>query len=324
MKIGWIGVGRMGAPMAARLLKAGHLVVIWNRTRAKAEIEELRGATVVDTPAGVANVDVLFTMLSTGKDVIDVCFGRNGIFRDGMKAMPSLLVDCSTIGMDESAEVRAGLDRLGVQFLAAPVSGNPKCVRAGKFSCVVSGPFDAFSRVKPLLIAIAPRGAAYAGDGELARICKIAVNLLLAVVNENMIEVTLLAQKAGVPRHAFLEFLNNSVVGSVFTRYKTPALVNLDWTMTFPAGGMRKDMDLGLSIARQLGVAMPVTATTREVLQTHFGVATLKPDPDAYLQKDFAALFETLALFAGVKLESENAAVSDGLEPETESSPMQQ
>jgi 3-hydroxyisobutyrate dehydrogenase len=282
MKIGWIGVGRMGAPMAARLLKAGHLVVIWNRTRAKAEIEELRGATVVDTPAGVANVDVLFTMLSTGKDVIDVCFGRNGIFRDGMKA--SLLVDCSTIGMDESAEVRAGLDRLGVQFLAAPVSDNPKCVRAGKFSCVVSGPFDAFSRVKPLLIAIAPRGAAYAGDGELARICKIAVNLLLAVVNENMIEFTLLAQKAGVPRHAFLEFLNNnSVVGSVFTRYKTPTLVNLDWTTTFPAGGMRKDMDLGLSIARQLGVAMPVTAMTREVLQTHFGVATLKPDPDAYL-----------------------------------------
>ena len=133
-----------------------------------------------------------------------------------------------------------------------------------------------------------------------------------------MMEVTLLAQKAGVPRHAFLEFLNNSVMGSVFTRYKTPALVNLDWTTTFPPTGMRKDMDLGLSIARELGMPMPVTSAVREVLQSHFGAAQLRPDPAAYLQKDFSALLETLALFAGVKLESENVAVSDGLEPENE------
>jgi 3-hydroxyisobutyrate dehydrogenase len=107
-------------------------------------------------------------------------------------------------------------------------------------------------------------------------------------------------------------------MGSIFTRYKTPALVNLDWTTTFPPTGMRKDMDLGLSIAHELGVPMPVTSAVREVLQSHFGAARLKPDPDAYIQKDFAALLETLALFAGVKLESENVAVSDGLEPEKE------
>jgi 3-hydroxyisobutyrate dehydrogenase len=229
-----------------------------------------------------------------------------------------LLIDCSTISMAESAEVRTRLDKLGVRFLAAPVSGNPKCVRAGKLSCVVSGPEEAFVEIRPALLAIAPRGAAYAGAGELARMCKIAVNLLLAVVNENMMEVTLLAQKAGVPRHAFLEFLNNSVMGSIFTRYKTPALVNLDWTTTFPPTGMRKDMDLGLSIARELGVPMPVTSAVREVLQSHFGAAQLKPDPGAYLQTDFAALLETLALLSGVRLESENVAVSDGLEPEKE------
>ena len=318
-EIGWIGVGRMGAPMAARLLKAGSSIAVWNRTRVKAETEELKSATIVDTRADLAGVDVLFTMLSTGKDVIDVCFGADGMFRTGLKKMPRLLVDCSTIGMDESAEIRAGLDRLGVQFLATPVSGNPKCVRSGKLSCVASGPREAFDEVRPLLLTMAPRGAAYAGEGELARMCKIAVNLLLAVVNENMMEVTLLAQKAGVPRHAFLEFLNNSVVGSIFTRYKTPALVNLDWTTTFHPIGMRKDMDLGLSIARDLGVPMPVTAATREVLQSHFGVATSKPDPEAYVRKDFAALLETLALFAGVELKSENIAVSDGLEPEHQS-----
>ena len=316
MKISWIGVGRMGSPMAARLLKAGHRVSIWNRTRAKAETDELKGATLVDKRAELADSDILFTMLSTGKDVADVCFGPDGMFRDGLKQMPRVLVDCSTIGMDESAEIRSRLDKLGVKFLAAPVSGNPKCVRAGKFCCVVSGPVDAYEAVKPLLLAIAPRGASYAGEGELARMCKIAVNLMLAVVNENMMEVTLLAQKAGVSRHAFLEFLNGSVMGSTFTRYKTPALVNLDFTTTFPATGQRKDMDLGLSLARQLEVPMPVTAMTRELLQAHIGVNRLKPDAEAQIGRDFAAIFETMALLAGMKLESENVAVSDGLEPE--------
>src|SRR5215204_4380037 len=167
MKIGWIGVGRMGAPMAARLLKAGYDVSVWNRTRSKAETDELKGAKVVGSRTELADVDVLFTMLNTGKDVIEVCFGADGMFRDGVTTRPKMLLDCSTIGMEESAEVRAGLEKVGVKFLAAPVSGNPKCVRAGKFSCVVSGPKDAFETVKPLLLAIAPRGATYAGEGEL-------------------------------------------------------------------------------------------------------------------------------------------------------------
>jgi 3-hydroxyisobutyrate dehydrogenase len=316
MKIAWIGVGRMGAPMAARLLKAGHPVSIWNRTRAKAKTAELKGATVVDDRAELADADALFTMLSTGKDVIDVCFGPEGMFRDGLKRMPKMLIDCSTIGMDQSAEIRARLDKLGVKFLAAPVSGNPKCVRAGKFCCVVSGPKAAYEAAKPLLLAIAPRGAAYAGEGELARMCKIAVNLMLAVVNMNMAEVTLLAQKAGVPRHAFLEFLNGSVVGSTFTKYKTPAFVNLDFTTTFPATGHRKDIDLGLALARELEVSMPVTAATREMLQAHIGANRLKSDAAAEVGRDFAAVFETMALLAGVKLEPENVEVSDGLDPE--------
>jgi 3-hydroxyisobutyrate dehydrogenase len=139
---------------------------------------------------------------------------------------------------------------------------------------------------------------------------------MLAVINESMIEVTLLAQKAGVPRHAFLEFLNGSVVGSTFTRYKTPALVNLDFTTTFPPTGMRKDMDLGLAIARQHEVPMPVTAATREVLQSHIGVNRLKPDAETQVGRDFAAMFETMALLSGVRLESENVEVSDGLEPQ--------
>jgi 3-hydroxyisobutyrate dehydrogenase len=166
----------------------------------------------------------------------------------------------------------------------------------------------------PLIEVFAPQGVSYVGDGELARVCKIAHNVMLAVVIENLIEITLLTNKMGVPRHAFLAFLNNGVMGSMFTRYKSPALVNLDWTTTFTPELLRKDLDLGLELARDMDVPMPVTAATREVLQGHFGAATLQKNPDEYLQKDFAALAETMALAAGMKLASENKDVPTGLE----------
>ena len=137
---------------------------------------------------------------------------------------------------------------------------------------------------------------------------------MLGVVIENLIEITLLANKMGVPRHAFLAFMNNSVMGSTFTAYKSPALVNLDWTTTFTPELLRKDLDLGLELGREQNVPMPVTAATREVLQSHFAAATLKPDPAKYLAGDFAALIETMALAAGMKLASENQPVPTGLE----------
>ena len=166
----------------------------------------------------------------------------------------------------------------------------------------------------PVIEVFAPRGVSYVGDGELARICKIAHNVMLGVVIENLIEIPLLANKMGVPRHAFLAFMNNGVMGSMFTAYKTSALVNLDWTTTFTPELLRKDLDLGLELAREWDVPMPVTAATREVLQGHFGAAQLQKDPEAYLAKDFAALAETMALAAGMKLTPENKNVGTGLE----------
>jgi 3-hydroxyisobutyrate dehydrogenase len=178
----------------------------------------------------------------------------------------------------------------------------------------LSGAEQAAKTVTPMMETIAPQGVAYVGEGELARICKIAHNVMLGVVIENLIEITLLANKMGVPRQAFLAFMNNSVMGSMFTRYKAPALVNLDWTTTFTPDLLRKDMDLGLELGREWDIPMPVTAAAREVLQAHFGAATLQKNPDEYLQKDFAAMMETMALMSGMKLESENKNVPTGLE----------
>jgi 3-hydroxyisobutyrate dehydrogenase len=314
--LGWIGMGRMGYPMAERLVKAGNSVSIWNRTRSKAEPLAQKGATLVDRPADLAGVDVLFTMVSTGSDLEHVYFGPDGVVSGANGKLPKIFVDCSSIALEESEDIRARLAEQGSQFIAAPVSGNGKCVKAGKLSVVASGPEDAFATVKPYLDALAGRGVSYVGDGELARICKIAHNVMLGVVTQNLIEITLMAEKAGVPRHAFLDFMNNSVMGSVFTRYKSNALVNLDWTTTFTPYLLRKDLDLGLSSGRELGVPMPVTAATREALQNHFGMAHLKGDAEAYLAKDFTTLLETHAQYSGMTLESENVPVPTGLEVE--------
>jgi len=311
-KLGWIGAGRMGTPMIERLLKAGHNVSIWNRTRAKAEPLAAKGGKLVDKPIELASCDVVFAIVSTGKDVEEVLFGKDGLVTGSAK--PKMVVDCSSISVEESAEIRKKLKDKGVSFIASPVSGNAKVIKAGKLSAVVSGPEADAKTAMPLIEVFAPQGVSYVGDGELARICKIAHNVMLGVVIENLIEITLLANKMGVPRHAFLAFMNNGVMGSMFTKYKSPALVNLDWTTTFTPELLRKDLDLGLELGREFDVPMPVTAATREVLQGHFGAASLQKNPEEYLQKDFAALIETMALASGMKLEPENVKVPTGLE----------
>jgi 3-hydroxyisobutyrate dehydrogenase len=314
LRIGWIGMGRMGYPMAERLLMAGHDVSIWNRTAAKAEPLARMGGRIVKRAADLAGVDVLFSIVSTGKDLEEVYFGPEGVASAQGGKVPPIFVDCSTIAVEESAVLRERLTAAGASYIAAPVSGNAKVIIAGKLSSVASGPEPAFRKVEPLIKVFAPSGVSYVGEGELARVCKIAHNVMLGVVIENLIEVTLLANKMGVPRHAFLAFMNNGVMGSMFTRYKSPALVNLDFATTFTPELLRKDLDLGLALGRENDVPMPVTAAAREVLQSHFGAATLKPDPEKYLAGDFAALIETMALAAGMKVESENEKVPTGLE----------
>jgi len=316
LKLGWIGAGRMGFEMAQRLAKAGCDMTVWNRTRAKAEPLAKDGARIAGHLTEMAGCDIVFCMVSTLDDVKEVIHGPEGLLsgsRPGKGPAPRMLVECSSISLEGSAELRAFLARYGTQMLAAPVSGNAKVIKAGKLSFVCSGPKAAFDEVAPLLAHIGP-AASYVGEGELARIVKICHNVMLGVVAQCMAEITVLAQKAGVPRHAFLDFINNSVMGSVFTRYKSPALVNCDWTPTFTPELLKKDLDLGLDAAHKLAVPVPVTAAAREVLQAHIGAARLKPDPEAYLALDFAALLETVALAAGMKVESENVPVASGLE----------
>ena len=302
--IGWIGAGRMGYPMAYLLLEAGCDVTVYNRTRAKAEPLTEYGARIVDTPAELADRDIVFTMVAGPADLKEVISGPNGVL-SGEGAVPKMFVDCSSVDEDASDAVRRAAAEVGAEMLAAPVSGNGKVVKARRLTIVASGPRDLFDEVQPLLEVVAPGGATYVGDGDLARIVKICHNVFLGVVTQSLAEITILAERAGVSRAAFLEFMNKSVMGSTFTRYKSPAFVNLDLTPTFTPLLLRKDLDLGLALGRQLDVPMPVAATTRELIQSAIG--------HGHTDCDFAVLLQQEAEAAGFAIEPENVAVSDGL-----------
>jgi 3-hydroxyisobutyrate dehydrogenase-like beta-hydroxyacid dehydrogenase len=304
--VGWIGTGRMGFQLAKRLLRAGYDVAVYNRTKAKAEPLVEFGATVVDTPVELAGRDIVFSMVSTGKDLEQVMLGEGGLLTNPDLA-PRAIGDSSTVDIETSKRIRAAAEGRGVGFLATPVSGNPKVIAAGKLTVAVSGPRDVFETVEPLL-ATWGRGVSYVGEGEVARIVKIAHNVFLGVVIQSVVEITLLAEKSGVKRSDFLAFLNDSVMGSPYTKYKSPALVNLDFKPTFTPVLLQKDLDLGLEAAHELGVVMPLAGLTRMIVASEVG--------DGNTEQDFASLILTWAKHSGMDLESENIAFDDGLAPE--------
>ena len=296
--LGWIGTGRMGYAMAERLAKGGCDVAVWNRTKEKAQPLEKYGAKVVNQLDELSTKDILFVMVSTYDDVKQV------IGKALAKGRPKMVVECSSISLEGSAELRRSLASKGVEYLAAPVSGNAKVIKAGKLTFVVSGPKAAYEKAKPYLDMMGT-GSSYVGEGELARIAKICHNVMLGVVIQNLCEITILAEKAGMPRHAFLDFLNKSVMGSMFTRYKTPALVNLDFHVTFTPKLLRKDLDLGLEAGRKFDVPMPLSALTRDLLQQMIG--------HGMTEQDFSTLLLMQAKASGIELKSENKEVGDGL-----------
>jgi 3-hydroxyisobutyrate dehydrogenase len=303
-RIGWIGLGRMGEAMVKRLLAAGHGVSVWNRTRSKAEPLVGYGATLVERKLDLAACEVVFTMVSTTDDLKQVLFGAGGLVTGPQR--PQVVVDSSSISQEGSAEVREQLEAMGVAYLCAPVSGNAKVAKAGKLLVVASGPKALYDKAQPYLAAMA-RKAMWVGEGELARVWKIAHNTMFGVVIQNLCEVTVLAEKAGIPRQVFLESINDSVLGSMYTRYKTPMLSNLSFDqVTFTPRLLLKDMDLGMGAAKTHGVAMPAAAATRESIARLVG--------RGYEDIDFAVLLVELAKDAGLTLVSENVQVSDGLQ----------
>src|SRR4029077_3177958 len=254
-------------------------------------------------PADLADRDIVVVSVADSPDFATVMTGPEGLLANG-GPVPRVVVDTSTVAMDVSQQIRSAAERLGSRLLAAPVSGNARVARAGRLTMAVSGPRDAFDYSLPYLEMLVAT-AVYVGDGETARLVKICHNLVLGVVTQILAETTVLAERGGIARADYLEFLNQSVMGSTFSRYKTPAFVNLDFTPTCTGHLLRKDFELGLDAARNLNVPMPVSALVHQIVMNLIG--------SGMGEQDCASLLELEARGAGVKLVPDPRPVPDGL-----------
>jgi 3-hydroxyisobutyrate dehydrogenase-like beta-hydroxyacid dehydrogenase len=278
LTVGLIGLGNMGTAFAERLLDGGYDLLVFNRTAAKAEPLAARGAAVADTAAELAErVDVVLTSLPNDEALESVAEEVLGAMRpDGV------LADLSTVSPGASARVAGLADEASVGYVRAPVSGNPTVVRAGNLSIIVSGPREALDRVEPVLTTIGPT-VHYVGEGEQARIVKLALNLMIAGLAQLMSEALVLAEASDVSRKDLLETMASSAVGAPFVKYKTEPLLNDDFSATFTTALMEKDIDLILDAAKQAGVELPVAQEMKSLLR-----ATAEA---GYADDDFMALY---------------------------------
>lgn len=295
LKLGWLGTGRMGAAMSRRLVDKGYDVTVWNRTRSKTDDLVAAGAQVADAIAELAErTDIVFIMVSTPDDLEEVVTSEGGLL--SAESLPRLIVDCSTVSTEASARVREKVEARGVGFLAAPISGNPSVVAEGEAILVASGPHESYDLAAPFLDTIG-KTSVWAGEDEQARLVKICHNLYLGLIVQSLSEVTTLAEKSGVPRAAFLEFLNNTVLGTDWVRKRTPDMLALDWTPTFTTELLRKDFDLGLAAARSVEVPMPLAGSVLQLIQAAIG--------HGHRNEDFLSLFEVQAASSGMAIKPE-------------------
>lgn len=281
LTVGLIGLGNMGTAFAERLLQAGYPLWLYNRTAGKAEALAAEGARPVDTAADLASqVDVVLTSLANDDAFEAVAVEVVAAARPG-----TILVDMSTVSPAASARVASLAEASSVDYLRAPVSGNPTVVRAGNLSFIVSGPRETFERVEEVIRAIGPT-VQHVGGGEQARVVKLAINLMIAGLAQLISEALVLGEAAGVSRAALLEVMGSSAVGAPFVQYKTQPLLHDDYSATFTTALMEKDIDLVLDAAEQEGVLLPLTREMKSLLR-----ATIEA---GYAEDDFIALFAHL------------------------------
>jgi 3-hydroxyisobutyrate dehydrogenase-like beta-hydroxyacid dehydrogenase len=289
--IGFVGLGNMGRPMAERLLRSGWDVSVYNRTRAKTAPLVAAGAHAPGTLRELRRCDIVISMVGTDDDLRAITLGPGGLF-DGPRA-DVLLVDCSTVSAEVTAEVTAAVQTRGGDVLAAPVAGGPSVIPEGRLAIVCSGSFDAYTYAEPILATLAHK-VIYAGAGTVSRHVKLLHNLVAAVLVHALAEVSVLGESVGVNRSDLLEFLCAGAVGSPFIGYKAELMRSLDFTAAFTADLMLKDVNLGHALAAEGRVEIPLVEHTRTTLNdlVAAGLGDL----------DIASLVKHLAARNGIQL----------------------
>jgi 3-hydroxyisobutyrate dehydrogenase-like beta-hydroxyacid dehydrogenase len=259
-RVGFAGLGAMGAGIAQRLLDAGYDVVGWNRTKARAEPLLEAGMGWAESPRELAaTVDVLFTMLTNTAAIEEIADAVLEGIQPG-----TVWADISTIAPDASVALAERVAATGATFLDCPVSGSPATLAAGQMSVMVGGDRAAFEHVAEVLHAIGPK-VTYIGPNGQAILTKVAINLALVVSVTAFAEAVALVEKAGVDRAAVVDAALKSVIASPVLGYRAPLLVD-DTDVYADVELQQKDLVLAQELARRLGMAVPTCAATSEML----------------------------------------------------------
>lgn len=290
-KVAWIGLGNMGVPMSINLVAAGHEVKVWNRTASKCDPVVAEGAAKANTPAEAASgADYVFTMIADSDALINVILGENGV--ESVLRQGQIVVDMSTVSIESSAQCNKAITAKGATFLRAPVSGSTVLAKAGGLTVLCSGPKDSYDKTLPLFEKLS-KTQFYLGDGDGARAMKLGLNMMIATSLQMFSESVTLCEKAGVEWNAALDVIAGSVLASPLIVYKIPPIRERKYDPAFSTRLMAKDLDLALSVAKDLGVCAPSTALTKQLLEAL--IANGKGE------QDFASLVQQTEMLSGCK-----------------------
>jgi 3-hydroxyisobutyrate dehydrogenase-like beta-hydroxyacid dehydrogenase len=300
--LGFVGLGAMGGRMARRLLAAGHPVIGWNRTAGRARWLVAAGFRPVGSPREVAEAaEVVFTMVSDTAALEAVAHGPDGLLA-GLRP-GATLVEMSTVSPAATRALAGAVAAREARMLDAPVSGSVATLEAGQLAFMVGGEAAVLDAVRPYLAAIGPT-ITHVGELGLAVTMKIATNLGLAVQMLAFSEAVLLAEKAGIARERAVEALLKSVVASPMVKYRGPFVLGMPAEAWFDVGMMQKDLRLALDLGRGLGVPLPSTALTHEMLTAARGLGLGR--------YDFAVVFDVLASLSGQEPSTKAAGPGEG------------
>jgi 3-hydroxyisobutyrate dehydrogenase len=267
MKLGWVGVGKMGLPMAGHLLAAGHVIRAFDVAPAGVEalLAKGKGAARAASPADAATgAQVIFSSIPHDAALRTVALADDGVLAGA--APGAIFIDTSTVSPQVSAEVAAAAAKRGVQYLRVTVSGNNHMAAKAALTVMASGPRAAFDKTSSLLSCLGPN-VFYVGEAEQARTLKLVINLMIAGTAGMLAEALALGTKGGLEWAQMLDIIAASAVGSPIVKAKSVELKNRDFTPTFTCVQMQKDIDLILGAGKQTGVAMPVTAVIGQMMQ---------------------------------------------------------
>ncbi|MBW2065270.1 MAG: NAD(P)-dependent oxidoreductase [Deltaproteobacteria bacterium] len=291
LKIGWIGLGKMGIPMSTNLIKAGFPVTVYNRTKEKTKELVDQGAEVADSPKTLAEgKDVVISMIADDGALEAVSYASEGAFQN---AAPGLIyVDMSTVSPDASAKVAEEAEKKGIKYLRAPVSGSTALAQAGTLTIFVSGPKDAYDRCVEVFEVMGQKSF-HVGTGEEARYLKLVLNMMVGLTSAMVAEALTFGEAGGMDWGQMIDIVNNSVVASPLVGYKAQMLKDRNFSPAFTASQMAKDFDIALDAAKSNNVLMPMTSLIRQFYGAM--MATGRGE------LDFFALLSVMEELAGMK-----------------------